>query len=124
VLRPETAAAMTRNAIGDLASAPGFGWGLGVQVLKDRTAAGSALSEGAWNWGGVYGTHFWVDPRERLSFVALTNTAVAGMVGAFPAALQRAVYGASDRLRPLAAGVGANRRYAAACPPAQARRSA
>jgi CubicO group peptidase (beta-lactamase class C family) len=94
VLRPETAAAMTRNAIGDLASAPGFGWGLGVQVLKDRTAAGSALSEGAWNWGGVYGTHFWVDPRERLSFVALTNTAVAGMVGAFPAALQRAVYGA------------------------------
>jgi CubicO group peptidase (beta-lactamase class C family) len=92
VLRPETAAAMTHNAIGDLASGPGFGWGLGVQVLKDPAAAQTPLSAGSWNWGGVYGTHFWVDPRAALSVVALTNTAVAGMLGEFPLALQRAVY--------------------------------
>jgi CubicO group peptidase (beta-lactamase class C family) len=89
VLRPETANAMTRNAIGDLSSAPGFGWGLGVQV---PAAAQSPLNAGAWNWGGVYGTHFWVDPKQSLSVVVLTNTAVAGMVGAFPSALQRAAY--------------------------------
>jgi CubicO group peptidase (beta-lactamase class C family) len=88
----QTAAAMTRNAIGDLSSAPGFGWGLGVQVLKDPAAAQIPLNAGAWNWGGVYGTHFWVDPKEALSVVALTNTAVAGMIGAFSSALQRAVY--------------------------------
>jgi CubicO group peptidase (beta-lactamase class C family) len=93
ILRPHTAAAMTRNAIGDLSSAPGFGWGLGVQVLKDPAAAQSSLHTGAWNWGGVYGTHFWVDPEEGLSVVVLTNTAVAGMVGAFPSALQRAARG-------------------------------
>jgi CubicO group peptidase (beta-lactamase class C family) len=92
VLRPQTAAAMTRNAIGDLSSAPGFGWGLGVQVLKDPAAAQSPLHAGAWNWGGVYGTHFWVDPVDGLSVVVLTNTAVAGMIGAFPSALQRAAY--------------------------------
>jgi CubicO group peptidase (beta-lactamase class C family) len=92
VLHPQTAAAMTRNAIGDLASAPGLGWGLGVQVLKDPVSARSPLNAGAWNWGGVYGTHFWVDPKEHLSVVALTNTAVAGMIGAFPEALQRAAY--------------------------------
>jgi len=91
-LRPETANAMTRNAIGDLSSAPGFGWGRGVQVLKDPAAAQSPLNAGAWNWGGVYGTHFWVDPKQGLSVVVLTNTAVAGMVGAFPSALQRAAY--------------------------------
>ena len=90
ILRPKTAAAMTRNAIGDLSSAPGFGWGLGVQVLKDPAAAQSSLHAGAWNWGGVYGTHFWVDPEEGLSVIVLTNTAVAGMIGAFPSALQRA----------------------------------
>ena len=92
VLRPQTAAAMTRNAIGDLGPGPGFGFGLGVQVLKDPAAAQTLLNAGAWNWGGVYGTHYWVDPAERISFVALTNTAVAGMFGAFPSALQRAVY--------------------------------
>jgi CubicO group peptidase (beta-lactamase class C family) len=92
VLRPETAAAMTRNAIGDLSSGPGYGWGLGVQVLQDPGAAGVPLNAGAWNWGGVYGTHFWVDPKEALSFVVLTNTALTGMIGALPLALQRAAY--------------------------------
>jgi len=90
VLRPQTAAAMTRNATGDIAPSPGFGFGLGVQVLRDPVAAQSPLNAGAWNWGGVYGSHFWVDPKETLSLVALTNTAVAGMVGEFPSALQRA----------------------------------
>jgi CubicO group peptidase (beta-lactamase class C family) len=92
VLRPQSAAALTSNAIGNLAPGPGFGWGLGVQVLRDPAAAQTPLHAGAWNWGGVYGTHFWVDPTERLSLVALTNTAVAGMIGAFPTALQQAVY--------------------------------
>jgi CubicO group peptidase (beta-lactamase class C family) len=93
VLRPATAVAMTRNAIGNLSSGPGFGWGLGVQVLTDPAAAQSPLNAGAWNWGGVYGTHFWVDPKAALSVVVLTNTAVAGMIGAFPSALQQAAYG-------------------------------
>jgi hypothetical protein len=33
-----------------------------------------------------------VDPVEELSVVVLTNTAVAGMLGTFPTALQRAAY--------------------------------
>jgi len=95
IIRPETAVAMTRNAIGDLAvsaAGPGFGWGLGVAVLKDPAAAKSPVNTGAWNWGGVYGTNFWVDPTAGLTVVALTNTAVAGMTGSFPTSLRRAVY--------------------------------
>jgi len=95
IIRPETAVAMTRNAIGDLAvsaAGPGFGWGLGVAVLKDPAAAKSPVNTGAWNWGGVYGTNFWVDPTAGLTIVALTNTAVAGMTGSFPTSLRRAVY--------------------------------
>ena len=86
---------MTTNAIGELpvgAAGPGFGWGLGVAVLKDPLAAKSPVSAGAWNWSGVYGTNFWVDPAAGISVVALTNTAVAGMTGDFPMALRRAVY--------------------------------
>lgn len=95
IIRPETAKAMTSNAIGDLpvgAAGPGFGWGLGVAVLKDPAQAKSPVTAGAWNWSGVYGTNFWVDPAEALSVVALTNTAVAGMTGDFPMAIRRAVY--------------------------------
>ncbi len=95
VIKPQTVAAMTSNAIGDLpvgAAGPGFGWGLGVAVLKDPTAANLPLGAGAWNWSGVYGTNFWVDPAAGLSVVALTNTAVAGMTGAFPRAVRLAAY--------------------------------
>lgn len=95
IIRPETVAAMTTNAIGELpvgAAGPGFGWGLGVAVLRDPVAAKSPVSAGAWNWSGVYGTNFWVDPAAGISVVALTNTAVAGMTGDFPMALRRAVY--------------------------------
>jgi CubicO group peptidase (beta-lactamase class C family) len=69
---------------------------LGVQVLKDPTQAQTLLNAGSWNWGGVYGTHFWVDPTEKLSVVVLTNTAIAGMMGAFPTALQRAATESQD----------------------------
>ncbi|WP_249780087.1 serine hydrolase domain-containing protein [Bradyrhizobium sp. dw_411] len=97
IIRPETVAAMTSNAVGDLtvgAAGPGFGWGLGVAVLKDPVAAKSPMMAGAWMWAGVYGTNFWVDPAAGLSVIVLTNTAVAGMTGDFPMSLRRAVYGA------------------------------
>ncbi len=94
ILRPESVTALTTNAIGTLPTnaGPGFGWGLGVSVLLDPQAANLPLHSGSWNWAGVYGSHFWVDPVARLSVVALTNTAVSGMTGAFPLALRRAVY--------------------------------
>ncbi|WP_242538525.1 serine hydrolase domain-containing protein [Trinickia acidisoli] len=96
VLRRETARALTSNAIGDLAvplAGPGVGWGLGVAVLRDPNAAHSPSNAGTWQWGGVYGTHFWVDPLAKLSVVVLTNTAVAGTVGDFPDSVRKAVYG-------------------------------
>lgn len=95
VLKPQTLAAMTTNATGDLpvaAAGPGYGWGLGVAVLRDPAGARSPASAGTWHWSGVYGTTFWVDPAAGLSVVALTNTAVAGMTGDFPTTLRRAVY--------------------------------
>ncbi|CAM3409242.1 serine hydrolase [Rouxiella silvae] len=95
VIKPETVAALTRNAVGGLtigAAGPGYGWGLGVAILNDPKAANLPLSSGTWSWSGVYGTHFWVDPTAQLSVVVLTNTAVAGMTGAFSLATRNAAY--------------------------------
>ncbi|MCZ8546301.1 beta-lactamase family protein [Mesorhizobium qingshengii] len=94
VIRPETAAAMTTDAISGLETTmPGWGWGLGFGILRDPLAASTPQAAGTWRWGGVYGHSWFVDPTLDLTVVALTNTAIAGMVGAFPDALRDAVYG-------------------------------
>ncbi len=46
-------------------------------------AAGIGLPQGSLSWGGIYGHSWIVDPARRRSLVALTNTAVEGMNGAF-----------------------------------------
>ncbi len=94
VLRPATVAAMTSIRTGDLPVAlpgPGWGWGLGMPVLRDAAAANMTLSEGSYAWGGVYGHSWFVDPNRRISVVILTNTAIEGMNGRFPVALQEAI---------------------------------
>ena len=87
LLKPESVEALTTNAIDDLRVnpvGPGWGFGLGVAVLKDPVLAESPESAGTWRWGGAYGHSWFVDPARRLSVVALTNTAVAGMNGPYP----------------------------------------
>ena len=96
LLKPESIKALTTNAIDDLRVnpvGPGWGFGLGVAVLKDPELAESPQSAGTWKWGGAYGHSWFVDPAKRLSVVALTNTAVAGMNGSYPEAIRDAVYG-------------------------------
>jgi CubicO group peptidase (beta-lactamase class C family) len=96
LLKPESVEALTTNAIEDLRVnpvGPGWGFGLGVAVLKDPELAESPESAGTWRWGGAYGHSWFVDPAKRLSVVALTNTAVAGMNGSYPEAIRDAVYG-------------------------------
>ena len=93
VVRPETATAMRTDAIGGLETTmPGWGWGLGFGVLRDPVAANTPQTVGTWRWGGVYGHSWFVDPTLDLTVVALTNTAIAGMMGAFPDALRDAIY--------------------------------
>jgi len=96
LLKPESVEALTVNAIGDLrvnAMGPGWGFGLGVAVLKDPVLAETPESVGTWRWGGAYGHSWFVDPVRRLSVVALTNTAIAGMDGPYPDGIRDAVYG-------------------------------
>lgn len=71
---------------------PGWGWGLGSALLVDPVAAKSPQSAGTWQWGGAYGHSWFVDPKRNLTVIALTNTAIEGMSGAFPSAIRDAVY--------------------------------
>jgi CubicO group peptidase (beta-lactamase class C family) len=50
---------------------PGTGWGLGFRVVMDAAAAGEAVSDGSFDWYGIGGTWFWIDPVSDLVFVGM-----------------------------------------------------
>ena len=52
----------------------GFGFGLGFAVRTDMGAAEYPGSIGEFNWSGIAGTYFWVDPREDLFAILLTQS--------------------------------------------------
>jgi CubicO group peptidase (beta-lactamase class C family) len=52
----------------------GEGYGLSVRVVNDPMARGTFLSEGSFGWSGAFGTHFWVDRKERVVAIAMVQT--------------------------------------------------
>lgn len=44
----------------------GRAYGLSVQVITDPVKAGFRVGQGTFGWDGAYGTHFWVDPKEKI----------------------------------------------------------
>ncbi len=51
----------------------GYGYGLGVRVMKNPEIADINGSVGEWGWDGAFGNWFCVDPREDLTCVYLTT---------------------------------------------------
>lgn len=95
ILHADTVARMMRSQIGDLpvdVRGPGWSFGYGWSVLTDPAAAETPQHAGTIQWGGVYGHSWFVDPVAGLTVIGLTNTAIAGMTGAFPAAIRDALY--------------------------------
>lgn len=84
LLGPKTVEFMTMNHLpGDLASMgqprfgevnfEGVGFGLGVAVMLDPARAQTLSTVGEYNWGGAASTACWVDPKEEISAVYLTQ---------------------------------------------------
>ena len=51
-------------------------WGLAVKVVTDESY--DSLPLGAYGWSGAYGTHFWVDPENRITAVYMKNSQFDG----------------------------------------------
>ena len=51
----------------------GVGFGLGGSVLLDPAAAQILASPGEFAWGGAASTFFWIDPREDMTAIFLTQ---------------------------------------------------
>ena len=84
ILGRKTVELMLRNHLpGDMASMgqptfsempmEGIGFGLGGAILLDPAKAQILGSEGEFTWGGMASTAFWIDPKEELSVVFMTQ---------------------------------------------------
>jgi len=55
----------------------GTGFGLGFAVVKDLADRGELGSEGMYGWGGAYHSVYWIDPKEKLIFLSLSQLLLA-----------------------------------------------
>lgn len=56
----------------------GVSWGLGVRVF---TNGNGKLPKGTFGWSGAYGTHFWVDPVNKITAIYMKNSCSNGGAG-------------------------------------------
>jgi CubicO group peptidase (beta-lactamase class C family) len=84
VLSRSTIALMTSDHLGArpsspvgpgdlLLGVPGYTFGLGFMVRTGAGTAGVPGSPGEYMWGGAAGTFFWVDPKEELAVVFMSQ---------------------------------------------------
>ena len=73
LLSRKTVELMTMNQTGDLFPAPGTGFGFGFAVVTDVSANKMYGSEGVFYWSGAFNTHFFIDPKEDLIAVFMTQ---------------------------------------------------
>ena len=71
----------------------GTGFGLGFSVTNDPVRAQVVGSVGEYAWGGAASTVFWIDPREELIVVFLTQF-MPSQTFNFRGQLKAIVYGA------------------------------
>jgi CubicO group peptidase (beta-lactamase class C family) len=71
----------------------GESFGLSVRVVNDPMARNSWLSEGSFGWSGAFGTHFWVDRKQNLVAVVMTQTSNQEFLRDFENMVMQAVVG-------------------------------
>jgi CubicO group peptidase (beta-lactamase class C family) len=70
---------------------PGRSFGLSVQVVNNAVAANFRVSDGSYGWDGAFGTHFWVDPKEKLVGILLVQTSNQELMRDFENAVMQAI---------------------------------
>ena len=95
ILSPRSVAAMASNQVGEFFGQKGkqSGWGFGyaVAVLLDPDAAKSGRGQGAFGWGGAFGTTTWTDPELEISAVLMVQQGSQGVVQDFENAIRAAI---------------------------------
>ena len=85
ILRPETIRLMMTNQLPDgvfirfptIGEAKGKGFGLGGAVSLAASSIDPPDSVGEFQWGGIAGTHWWINPRRNLAGIVMAQRQMA-----------------------------------------------
>lgn len=85
LLQPETVTMMMQNHLPDgqvlqfarLGPIPGKGYGLGGAVTVAPSSLDPAEATGEFQWGGIAGTHWWINPRHNIAGLLMTQRQMA-----------------------------------------------
>ncbi len=96
LLSPRTVRMMSSNQVKDLYQGisrriEGQGFGYTVSVVMDPVVANSRRSEGAFGWGGAFGTRSYTDPDEELTAVLMLQQPYGPAQSDFENAVQQAI---------------------------------
>lgn len=75
LLSRKTVELMTKNHVGNLYNGAGEGFGLGFAVVENVAETKLLGSEGIFYWSGANNTHFFIDPKENMIAVFMTQLA-------------------------------------------------
>src|SRR5438105_3863461 len=79
VLAPKTVDFMTSDHLGRIMfSAPGYTWGLGVAVRREKGLSPLNGSAGDFYWPGAFATYWWADPKEQMVVVSMMQAPLGG----------------------------------------------
>jgi CubicO group peptidase (beta-lactamase class C family) len=81
LLKPETIALMMRNHLPEgqtirfptVGAVPGKVFGLGGAITVTPSRFDPPASSGEFEWGGIGGTHWWINPRHNIAGLAMTQ---------------------------------------------------
>ena len=108
VLSPTTVSLMTSDHLGSkvattplspgelLMGVPGYTFGLGFMVRQGAGIAGVPGSEGEYMWAGAGGTFFWVDPKQNLAVVMMSQSPGPSR-GGYRRLIKQLVYAAIEK---------------------------
>lgn len=57
---------MTTNQVGEVPISNEDKFGLGFQIVTDKSSGRTPAQAGTFGWGGAFGTSYWVDPKEKM----------------------------------------------------------
>lgn len=57
---------MTTNQVGEVPISNDDKFGLGFQIVTEKSSGRTPAQAGTFGWGGAFGTSYWVDPKEKM----------------------------------------------------------
>jgi CubicO group peptidase (beta-lactamase class C family) len=104
LLKPETVQLMMSNQLPEgtfirfptVGEAKGKAFGLGGAVTLATSSIDPPDSENEFQWGGIAGTHWWINPRKQLAGIVMAQRQMA-FWHPFSFAMKREVYAAAAR---------------------------